>query len=251
MPLGKVYSGGQGLDRALSRNKSKSKEIEEVVESVAKTEITSTSTMAKKVKIAIIYYTTYGHVKAMADKVKEGVDSVDGCEGVLYQVPETLPEEVLKKMGAPPKPSDPVITHDKLDELVNADGVLFGIPTRFGMMSAQMKAFFDSTGGLWFAGKLVGKPAGIFFSTGSQGGGQETTALTAVTQLAHHGMIYVSTGFAFSPEMFNYKEVHGGSAYGAGTIAGSDGSRQPSEYELKYAFYQGSYMATTVKKFTS
>lgn len=117
-------------------------------------------------KIFIIYYSMYSHVKTMAQKVKEGVDSVAGCEGILYQVPETLPEEVLGKMGAPPKDADvPVI---KASDLEEADGIIFGIPTRFGMAASQMKAFMDSTGGLWQAGKLAGKPARIYFSTGTQ-----------------------------------------------------------------------------------
>eukprot|EP01083_Nonionella_stella_P090987 254319_1 len=129
----------------------------------------------------------------MAQAIKEGVDSVSGCEGILYQVPETLPSEVLGKMHAPPKDEDvPIIT---ASELENADGIIFGIPTRFGMAASQMKSFMDSTGGLWQGGKLMGKPAGIFVSTGTQGGGQETTAMTWVTQLAHHGMIYVPTGY--------------------------------------------------------
>jgi NAD(P)H dehydrogenase (quinone) len=117
-------------------------------------------------KIFIVYYSMYGHVKTMAQKIKEGVDKVDGCEGVLYQVPETLPEEVLGKMGAPPKDADiPVINAADLEQ---ADGIIFGIPTRFGMAAAQMKSFMDSTGGLWQGGKLAGKPAGIFVSTGTQ-----------------------------------------------------------------------------------
>ena len=117
-------------------------------------------------KIFIVYYSMYGHVKTMAQKVKEGVDSVDGCEAVLYQVPETLPEEVLSKMHAPPKDADiPVI---QAADLEGADGIIFGIPTRFGMAAAQMKSFWDSTGGLWQGGKLAGKPAGVFFSTGTQ-----------------------------------------------------------------------------------
>jgi NAD(P)H dehydrogenase (quinone) len=119
-------------------------------------------------KIFIIYYSMYGHIKAMAQKVKEGVDNVDGCEGTLYQVAETLPEEVLAKMYAPPKDPDvPIITAADLEQ---CDGILFGIPTRYGMAAAQMKAFWDSTGGLWQAGKLIGKPAGIFFSTAVQVG---------------------------------------------------------------------------------
>jgi NAD(P)H dehydrogenase (quinone) len=120
------------------------------------------------------YYSTYGHVLSLAKKVKEGADSVEGVEAVLYQVPETLSPEVLEKMSAPAKDkSIPIISPA---ELVDADGIIFGFPTRYGSMNAQMKAFFDSTGALWQTGALAGKPAGIFTSTGSQGGGQETTA---------------------------------------------------------------------------
>ncbi|CAB9517325.1 H dehydrogenase [Seminavis robusta] len=187
-------------------------------------------------KIIIVYYSMYGHVKTMAQKVKEGVDSVGCAEAVLYQVPETLPEEVLKKMGAPPKDADvPVI---KASDLADADGIIFGIPTRFGMAAAQMKAFMDSTGGLWQGGKLAGKPAGIFFSTGTQGGGQETTAMTWLTQLVHHGMVYVPTGY-HTPKMFQVDTPEGGSPWGAGTFAGADGSRMPSEFELERAKLQG------------
>lgn len=138
----------------------------------------------------------------------------------------------------------PVITPD---ELVKADGFLFGYPTRFGMLPAQAKAFWDSTGGLWMKGALVGKPAGVFFSTGTQGGGQETTALTSVTQLVHHGMIYVPIGYS-SPLVTDMSEVHGGSPYGAGTLAGPDGSRQPSELELKLARHQGKHTGSIVAK---
>ena len=120
----------------------------------------------------------------------------------------------------------------------SCDGILFGIPTRYGMMSAQMKAFFDSTGQMWAKGELVGKAAGVFISVATLGGGMETTALTAVTQLAHHGIIFVPTGYSFGPAMFDLSAVHGGSPYGAGTFAGGDGSRQPSDVELAYAHYQ-------------
>lgn len=128
----------------------------------------------------------------MAQEVQKGLES-EGCQVTIFQVPETLPEEVLQKMHAPAKPSIPIITADKLTE---ADGIIFGIPTRFGMMAAQMKAFFDTTGGLWGTQALAGKPAGIFVSTGTQGGGQETTALTAISQLTHHGMVFVPLGYA-------------------------------------------------------
>jgi len=177
----------------------------------------------------------------MAQEVAKGVES-GGAEVRLLQVPETLPKEVLEKMHAPTKPDVPIATpHD----LAEADGIIFGIPTRFGMMAAQMKAFFDATGQLWQQGSLVGKPASIFFSTATQGGGQETTALTTVTQLTHHGMLYVPIGYG-NPSLFNMDEVHGGSPYGAGTFAGGDGSRQPTTLELGVAAYQGKYFAGVV-----
>lgn len=129
---------------------------------------------AAKLRVFIVFYSMYGHVECLAKRLKVGVDGIEGVEGVLYRVPETVSDEVLEKMKAPPKDgSVPVIS---AAELVEADGVLFGFPTRFGCMAAQMKAFFDSTGQLWQAQKLAGKPAGFFFSTGTQGGGQETTA---------------------------------------------------------------------------
>ncbi|GAA0169186.1 hypothetical protein Leryth_025973 [Lithospermum erythrorhizon] len=198
------------------------------------------------VKIYIVYYSMYGHVLKLAEEIKKGAESVDGVEVKLWQVAETLPEEVLGKMYAPPKGEAPIVTPD---DLAAADGYLFGFPTRFGMMASQFKAFFDSTGGLWQSGGLVGKPAGLFFSTGSQGGGQETTALTAITQLTHHGMIFVPIGYTFGPGMFDMETIKGGSPYGSGTYAGVDGARQPTEAELKQAFHQGKYTAEIVKKF--
>lgn len=196
-------------------------------------------------KVYIVYYSMYGHVAKLAEQIQKGAASVEGVEAKLWQVPETLTEEVLGKLGAPPKSDVPIIEPHELDE---ADGLIFGFPTRYGMMCAQFKAFFDSTGGLWRTQKLAGKPAGIFFSTGSQGGGQETTALTAITQLVHHGMIFVPIGYTFGAGMFEMENVKGGSPYGAGTFAG-DGTRQPSELELEQAFHQGKYMAGIVKKF--
>jgi len=195
-------------------------------------------------KVAIVYYSMYGHVKAMADAVKSGLEGA-GCEATLLQVPETLPAEVLEKMHAPAKPEDVAIADPQV--LPDFDGVLFGVPTRFGMCAAQIKSFMDATGGLWLQGKLVGKPAGIFFSTGTQGGGQETTALTFLTQFAHHGMVYVPIGYS-SPKLMEMGETHGGSPYGAGCFAGPDGSRMPSELELAIAKHQGEYFAGVVKK---
>ncbi|KAG6491440.1 NAD(P)H dehydrogenase (quinone) FQR1-like [Zingiber officinale] len=196
-------------------------------------------------KIYVVYYSMYGHVAKLAEEIQKGAASVEGVEVKLWQVPETLPEGVLGKMGAPPKSDVPIIEPNALQE---ADGILFGFPTRFGMMAAQFKAFIDATGGLWRSQALAGKPAGIFYSTGSQGGGQETTPLTAITQLAHHGMIYVPIGYTFGGGMFEMENIKGGSPYGAGTYAG-DGSRNPSQLELEQAFHQGKYFATITNRF--
>lgn len=198
-----------------------------------------------KLKIFIVFYSMYGHVEGLAKRMKKGVDGVDGVEGTLFRVSETLPVDVLEQMKAPPK--DESIPEITAVELAEADGVLFGFPTRYGCMAAQMKAFFDSTGQLWKEQKLAGKPAGFFVSTGTQGGGQETTAWTAITQLAHHGMLFVPIGYTFGAGMFKMDTVRGGSPYGAGVFAG-DGSREPSETELALAEHQGKYMAAVVKR---
>ncbi|KAK3033836.1 hypothetical protein RJ639_034254 [Escallonia herrerae] len=199
-----------------------------------------------KLKILIVFYSMYGHVEGLARRMKGGVDGVDGVEATLYRVPETLPEEVLEKMWAPPK-DDGIPEISGPAELAEADGFLFGFPTRYGCMAAQMKAFFDSTGQLWNDQKLAGKPAGFFVSTGTQGGGQETTAWTAITQLAHHGMLFVPIGYTFGAGMFKLDSIRGGSPYGAGVFAG-DGTREPTETELALAEHQGKYMAGVVKK---
>ncbi|KAJ8470041.1 hypothetical protein OPV22_024384 [Ensete ventricosum] len=195
-------------------------------------------------KVFIVYYSMYGHVERLAEEIKKGASSIEGVEAKMWQVPEILPDEVLVKMSAPPKSEVPIITANQLAE---ADGVLFGFPTRFGMMAAQFKAFLDATGGLWRSQQLAGKPAGIFYSTGSQGGGQETTPLTAITQLVHHGMIFVPIGYTFGAGMFEMEKVKGGSPYGAGTYAG-DGTRVPSELDLEQAFHQGRYFAVMAKR---
>ncbi|PIN22135.1 1,4-benzoquinone reductase-like [Handroanthus impetiginosus] len=202
----------------------------------------------KKLRIFIVFYSMYGHIEALARKLKKGIDGVEGVEVVLYRVPETLAPEVLEQMKVPVKDDEiPVISEA---ELVEADGLLFGFPTRFGSMAAQMKAFFDSTEALWREQKLAGVPAGFFVSTGTQGGGQETTAWTAITQLAHHGMIYVPIGYTFGAGMFGTEAVRGGSPYGAGVVSG-DGTRKPTETELALAEHQGKYMAFIVKRFYS
>lgn len=181
----------------------------------------------------------------MAREIQRGASSVEGVEATLWQVPETLPELILQKMKAPPKPTD--VPEIKPEQLEEADGFLFGFPSRFGVMAAQCKAFFDSTGDIWVRQALAGKPAGIFWSTGFHGGGQELTALTAVTQLAHHGMLFVPLGYTFGDGMYEMNEVKGGSCYGSGTFA-ADGSRQPTELELQQAFHQGKYLAEITKK---
>ncbi|KAH7863940.1 hypothetical protein Vadar_023849 [Vaccinium darrowii] len=198
-------------------------------------------------KVYIVFYSLHGHVEDMARKVQQGANAVEGVEATLWQVPETLPDRVLEKMKAPDKPND--VPEIRPEQLVEADGFLFGFPSRFGVMAAQFKAFFDATHELWVTQALAGKPAGIFWSTGFPGGGQELTALTAVTQLAHHGMIFVPLGYTFGSGMFEMNEVKGGSSYGAGTYA-ADGSRQPSELELQQAFHQGKYVAELTKKLT-
>ncbi|CAN0909986.1 Probable NAD(P)H dehydrogenase (quinone) FQR1-like 2 [Linum grandiflorum] len=208
------------------------------------------TTTKPKIKIFIIFYSMYGAVEALARKVKQGVDSVEGVEGLMYRVPETLSTETLYQMKAKGISNDVPLV--RVEEMVDADGFLFGFPTRFGSMAAQMKAFFEGTEEeIWKMQKLAGIPAGLFVCTGTQGGGQETTALTAITQLAHHGMIYVPIGYTFGEEMSRVDDgIRGGSPYGAGVFSG-DGTRPPSETELGLAEHQGRYMATLVKRFAS
>lgn len=187
----------------------------------------------------------YGHIAKLAEAVKTGIEST-GAKAVIYQVPETLPEEVLSKMHAPSKPDYPIASPTTLTE---HDAYLFGIPTRYGNMPAQFKAFWDATGQLWGSGALDGKAAGIFQSTAGLGGGQETTALNTMSTLVHHGIIFVPLGYKHVfGELTSLSEVHGGSGWGAGTLAGGDGSRQPSELELKVATTQGKTFADKVRK---
>ncbi|KAK7300963.1 hypothetical protein RJT34_11816 [Clitoria ternatea] len=199
-------------------------------------------------KVYIVYYSLYGHVDTMARQVHRGAAAVEGVEAKLWRVPEILSDLILGKLKAPPKPDD--VPDIRPEQLVEADAFIFGFPSRFGMMPSQLKAFFDATSELWASQALAGKPAGIFWSTGFHGGGQELSALTAITQLAHHGMLFVPLGYTFGSGMFEMDEVKGGSAYGAGTFAG-DGSRRPTELELQQAFYQGKYLAEIAKKLKS
>ncbi|KAG2339074.1 1,4-benzoquinone reductase [Suillus weaverae] len=197
-------------------------------------------------KVAIIIYSMYGHIAKMAEAVKSGVESAGGSS-TIYQIGETLPEEVLAKMHAPAKPAYPIITPS---ELADFDAFIFGVPTRYGNFPAQWKAFWDATGGLWVSGALAGKFAGVFVSTGTPGGGQEATVINSLSTLAHHGIIYVPMGYKNTfAQLSNMSEVRGGSPWGAGTFAGPDGSRQPSALELELATLQGKGFWEIVSKY--
>ncbi len=189
-------------------------------------------------KLLVLYYSTYGHIETMAGAVAEGARSVEGVEVTLKRVPETMPEDVARKYGAKLDQAAPVA---EPSELADYDAIIFGTPTRFGNMAAQMRNFLDQTGQLWMKGALVGKVGSVFASTGT-GGGNESTILTFIPTLLHHGMVYVGLPYA-APELTDISEVRGGSPYGAATIAGADGSRQPSEKELSLARFQGKHVA--------
>lgn len=196
-------------------------------------------------KIAIIYYSTWGHIRQLAVAAQKSIQAAGGSAD-LYQIPETLSKEALEKLYAAPKSDDPIASAETLTKY---DAFLFGIPTRYGNFPAQWKTFWDATGGLWAAGALAGKYAGLFVSTGGQGGGQEVTALNSISTLTHHGIIYVPLGYKSAfPLLTNLTEVHGGSPWGAGTIAGGDGSRQPSALEKEVAEIQGKTFYETVAK---
>lgn len=194
-------------------------------------------------KIAIIQYSMYGHIYKMAEAVAEGVRGVPGCEAVIKRVPETLPDEVLGLMGALEAQRGmahvPVAT---VDDLAEADAVIFGTPTRFGNMCGQMRQFLDATGGLWMKGTLIGKLASVFCSSATQHGGQESTILSFHTTLLHQGMIVAGLPYSFAGQM-GFSEVTGCSPYGASTITGGQGERMPSENELAGARFQGAHVA--------
>ncbi|KAG6618448.1 NAD(P)H:quinone oxidoreductase, type IV [Phytophthora cinnamomi] len=197
--------------------------------------------------VAIVYYSMYGHVAKLASSIKAGVTSVPGVKASVYQVQETLNDDLLKALHAPAKPDLPIATPDVLK---NADGILLGFPTRFGMLPSQVKGLFDACGGLWARGELIGKPCGIFFSSASLGAGQETTAMSMTPFIAHHGMTFVPLGYR-SPLVGTNEEIHGGSPWGAGTLANADGSRQPTDIELEIAKIQGQSFAEITKKLSS
>ncbi|PVV00414.1 hypothetical protein BB560_005205, partial [Smittium megazygosporum] len=204
--------------------------------------------MSAKPVIYVIYYSMYGHIATLGDSIVKGLEKSGSVDVKVFQVPETLDSTVLQVMTAPPKREGvPVITPA---ELPKADAYLFGIPTRFGTAPAQIKAFWDATGQLWQKGELAGKMAGIFFSTASQSGGQESTAWTFLPNLVHHQIIFVPLGYSKAFGLLtDSSQVTGGSAYGAGTVAGGDGSRQSSKAELEIAEIHGEYFASVVAKY--
>ena len=199
-------------------------------------------------KILIVYYSTYGHVHKMAEAVAEGVREIDGAEAVMRRVPETLPEEVLEKMGAVDAQQSmsnvPICT---VEELASADAIIFGTPTRFGNMCGQMRQFLDATGQLWVSGALVGKVGSVFISSATQHGGQESTILSFHITLLHHGFVVVGLPYTFQGQM-RIDEITGGSPYGASTIAGGSGERMPSDNELEAARFQGKHVAAIASK---
>ncbi|MDH4610668.1 NAD(P)H:quinone oxidoreductase [Pseudomonas sp. BN102] len=194
-------------------------------------------------KVLVLYYSMYGHIERMAESVAEGARNVPGVEVTLKRVPETMPEDVARKAGAKLDQAAPVASPQ---ELADYDAILFGTPTRFGNMCAQMRNFLDQTGGLWVKGTLIGKVASVFTSTGT-GGGSETTITSFWHTLAHHGMLIAGLPYS-APELSDISELRGGSPYGAATMAGADGSRKPSEKELALAKFQGEHVAKLVSR---
>jgi len=201
--------------------------------------------------ILIVYYSMYGHIHRMAEAVAEGVREVEGADVLIRRVPETLPEEVLGKMGA--LESRKLFSHIPIcsvDDLPSADAIIFGTPTRFGNMCGQMRQFLDATGGLWARGALIGKVGSVFTSSGTQHGGQESTILSFHITLLHHGMIVVGLPYSFKGQM-RTDEVSGGSPYGSSTIAGGAGERTPTENELGAARFQGRHIAEITVRLTT
>lgn len=194
-------------------------------------------------RIQVVFYSMYGHVYRLAEAICDGARSLEGADVSLYQVPELMPDDALEKSGA--RAAREVFAHVPIaapEQLAEADAILFGTPTRFGNMAAQMRNFLDQTGGLWMKGALVGKVGSVFASTGTQHGGQETTITSFHTTLLHHGMVIVGVPYS-EQALVNMEEITGGTPYGATTLAAADGSRQPSENELKIARFQGRHVA--------
>ena len=199
-------------------------------------------------KIQIVFYSMYGHVYQLAEAEAEGAREVPATQVSLYQVPELVPDDALEKSGA--KAAREAFADIPIAEpaqLAEAEAIIFGTPTRFGNMAAQMRNFLDQTGQLWFKGALVGKVGSVFASTATQHGGQETTITSFHTTLLHHGMIVVGVPYTVQ-ELLNMNEITGGTPYGATTLAGADGSRQPTENELTIARFQGKHVAQIAQK---
>ena len=190
-------------------------------------------------KILVLYYSAYGHIERMAQAIGEGARSVPGVEVATKRVPELMPEEVARKAGMKVDQKAPIAG---VDELADYDAIIFGTPTRFGNMAAQMRNFLDQTGGLWVKGALIAKVASVFASTGTQHGGQETTITSFHSTLLHQGMIIVGLPYSFAG-LTRMDQISGGTPYGATTLAGADGSRQPTENELEGARFQGRHVA--------
>ena len=190
-------------------------------------------------KVLVLYYSMYGHIETMANAVAEGAKSVPGAEVIIKRVPETIPADVFKNVGGKADQAAAVATPAELAEY---DAIIVGTGTRFGNMTSQMRNFWDQTGGAWAQGKLVGKVGSVFTSTATQHGGQETTITSFHTVLLHHGMVIVGLPYAFQGQM-RMDEITGGSPYGASTIAGGDGSRQPSQNDLDGVRYQAAHLA--------
>jgi NAD(P)H dehydrogenase (quinone) len=194
-------------------------------------------------KILVLYYSSYGHVETLASAVAEGARGI-GAEVAVKRVPELMPEDVARKAGVKFDQAAPLAT---VDELAGYDAIIFGTPTRFGNMAAQMRNFLDQTGGLWMKGALIGKVGSVFASTGTQHGGQETTITSFHTTLLHHGMVIVGVPYSV-PELTNMAEITGGTPYGATTLAKADGSRAPSANELAISRFQGRHVAGIAAK---
>ncbi|MGA7144795.1 MAG: NAD(P)H:quinone oxidoreductase [Desulfobacterales bacterium] len=201
-----------------------------------------------KVNVLIVYYSMYGHIYKLAEAAAEGVRAVAGVEAQLCRVPETLPNDVLEQMGAiDVQKQQSHVPVCSVDQLAEADAVIFGTPTRFGNMCGQMRQFLDATGQLWMNGSLVGKVGSVMSSSNTQHGGQESTILSFHITLLHQGMIIVGLPYSFQGQM-TMNEISGCSPYGASTIAGADGSRMPGETEIAGARYQGEHVAKIAKK---
>ncbi|KAB0509970.1 MULTISPECIES: NAD(P)H:quinone oxidoreductase [Pseudomonas] len=194
-------------------------------------------------KVLVLYYSMYGHIEAMAHAVAEGARKVAGVEVTVKRVPETMDPQAFKAAHGKTEQQAAVASPSELGDY---DAIIFGTPTRFGNMAGQMRTFLDQTGGLWAKGALVGKVTSVFTSTGT-GGGQETTITSTWNTLAHHGMVIVPIGYG-DPALFDISQTRGGSPYGAATIAGGDGSRQPDAKELGIARYQGEYVTKIAAK---